>query len=65
MTKLNPIQQMMVDTDMLSYELPVTHDETETHFEAVVINLDCEHVCSSDCRREGCNCTCGEWHLTV
>ena len=22
----------------------------------------CEHICSSDCRREGCNCSCGEFH---
>jgi hypothetical protein len=22
----------------------------------------CEHVCLSDCRREGCNCLCGEFH---
>jgi hypothetical protein len=24
--------------------------------------IACEHVCSSDCRREGCNCACGEFH---
>lgn len=23
---------------------------------------DCTHLCSSDCRREGCNCECGEYH---
>lgn len=23
---------------------------------------DCEHACTSNCRREGCNCECGEWH---
>lgn len=22
----------------------------------------CEHICSSNCRREGCNCECGEFH---
>ena len=22
----------------------------------------CEHVCSGNCRREGCNCLCGEFH---
>lgn len=22
----------------------------------------CDHVCSGNCRREGCNCICGEWH---
>jgi hypothetical protein len=25
--------------------------------------LNCDHVCSSDCRREGCNCNCGEYHF--
>jgi len=24
----------------------------------------CDHVCTSNCRREGCNCECGEWHGT-
>lgn len=23
---------------------------------------DCEHICSSNCRREGCNCLCAEYH---
>lgn len=23
---------------------------------------DCDHVCSGNCRRVGCNCLCGEWH---
>lgn len=22
----------------------------------------CEHVCSGNCRRVGCNCECGEFH---
>jgi hypothetical protein len=24
--------------------------------------IACEHVCSGDCRRQGCNCDCGEFH---
>lgn len=23
---------------------------------------ECHHVCISNCRREGCNCECGEFH---
>lgn len=23
---------------------------------------DCDHVCSGNCRRNGCNCECGEFH---
>lgn len=22
----------------------------------------CDHICSGNCRREGCNCECGEFH---
>ena len=25
-------------------------------------NPDCFHDCTSDCRKDGCNCLCGEWH---
>jgi len=24
--------------------------------------LECHHQCSSNCRRNGCNCHCGEYH---
>lgn len=26
-------------------------------------NPNCNHECTSNCRREGCNCNCGEYHL--
>jgi len=26
------------------------------------MNNLCEHQCSGNCRREGCNCLCGEYH---
>jgi len=25
--------------------------------------LNCKHECSSNCRRNGCNCACGESHF--
>ena len=25
----------------------------------------CNHACSSNCRRNGCNCNCGEYHLAT
>lgn len=25
--------------------------------------LMCKHECSSNCRKEGCNCKCGEFHF--
>lgn len=27
-----------------------------------MIHPNCDHMCTSDCRREGCNCLCGEFH---
>ena len=24
----------------------------------------CEHDCTSECRRNGCSCQCGDYHLT-
>lgn len=24
----------------------------------------CDHICTGNCRRVGCNCDCGEWHNT-
>ena len=24
----------------------------------------CGHACTSNCRRVGCNCECGEYHMT-
>ena len=26
------------------------------------VETKCEHVCTSNCRRVGCNCECGEFH---
>ena len=25
--------------------------------------VECDHQCSGDCRKKGCNCDCGEWHI--
>ena len=27
-----------------------------------MIHPECEHDCTSNCRREGCECLCGEYH---
>ena len=26
-------------------------------------NNPCKHDCTSNCRRNGCNCECGEYHM--
>jgi len=31
----------------------------------MIDSLNCYHVCRSDCRRDGCNCNCGEWHTEI
>lgn len=30
--------------------------------ETEVEKVECHHICTSNCRRQGCNCKCGEWH---
>ena len=27
--------------------------------------INCTHQCTSDCRRVGCNCDCGEFHEDI
>ena len=29
----------------------------------MIESLECTHQCTSNCRREGCNCACGEFHF--
>jgi len=36
--------------------------EGERQREDDAIGEDCDHICTSNCRRVGCNCECGEWH---
>lgn len=56
-------EEFYKNNPMYVMNLPVTSDTKS--YEVVIINLDCEHMCSSNCRREGCNCACpGEWHVT-
>lgn len=34
----------------------------EEELEALGLGKDCDHECTSQCRREGCNCDCGPNH---
>ena len=38
--------------------------ESFTQEEKVAIR-NCEHACTSNCRREGCQCDCGEYHIEL
>ena len=44
-------------------EMAMSENELKGMLEGFVESLECEHECSSDCRRNGCNCNCGEWHF--
>ena len=35
---------------------------TEDEVNELVDRHNCDHQCTSNCRREGCNCRCGEYH---
>lgn len=40
----------------------MSNKQNDTFFEAQKDLEKCDHVCSSNCRHEGCNCGCGEFH---
>ena len=42
----------------------VSVDDIKEILEAFLDALECDHDCTSNCRREGCNCACGEWHIS-
>lgn len=44
---------------LLDREIEKATKELKEQIENV---LDCEHQCTSECRRSGCNCACGEYH---
>lgn len=33
--------------------------------EGIEAVINCDHICSGNCRRVGCNCACGEWHIPL
>ena len=59
---------------LLSQELNLINNMTSPFLENLVkwerehtkgtkyTHPDCNHQCISNCRREGCNCLCGEYH---
>jgi hypothetical protein len=47
--------------DYLETEAPDDREINPTGEELEEI-IDCDHICTSNCRRVGCNCECGEWH---
>lgn len=44
-------------------EMAMSEDTLMDMLEGYAEALQCDHTCSSNCRRNGCNCACGEYHF--
>ena len=43
--------------------IAMSEDDIKEMLEGFVESLECDHQCTSDCRKKGCNCDCGEFHF--
>lgn len=43
--------------------MAMSEDSLKEMLEGFIITLECTHSCTSNCRREGCNCDCGPSHF--
>ena len=43
--------------------MAMSEDDLMGMLESFAEALNCTHECSSNCRRNGCNCQCGEFHF--
>jgi len=57
-------QSQIVDLGMKFIHFWLEHPDMtfEDELEGFMNKDDCDHICSGNCRRVGCNCECGEWH---
>ena len=44
-------------------DMKMNEEDLMDVFIGFVESLDCNHICSSNCRKIGCNCACGEYHF--
>mgnify|MGYP001585291739 CR=1 FL=1 len=44
-------------------DIAMKEDKLKDMLEGFIESLECDHQCSSNCRRVGCNCQCGEYHF--
>ena len=44
-------------------DMAMSEDDLMDMLEGFAEALNCKHECSSDCRKSGCNCACGEYHF--
>lgn len=44
-------------------DMQMNEEDLMCMLESFAEALNCTHACSSNCRKEGCNCRCGEFHF--
>ena len=44
-------------------DMAMKQDDLADMLKGFAESLDCDHVCTSNCRKSGCNCNCGEFHF--
>jgi hypothetical protein len=44
-------------------DMKISQGDLEDILNSFVESLQCQHECTSNCRREGCKCACGEYHF--
>ena len=44
-------------------DMTISEKSLKDMFEDFIETLECDHQCSSNCRKEGCNCACGNCHF--
>lgn len=44
-------------------DIALSEDDLKDMLEGFIESLECFHQCTSNCRKEGCNCNCGEFHF--
>ena len=61
---LNKRTQKIIDFYAHDYrDMKMPEDDLKDLFGAIIEAIECNHECSGNCRREGCNCVCGEYHF--
>ena len=61
---LNERQKKIVDFYAHDYrDMEMSEIHLKDMLKGLIESLECTHQCSSNCRREGCKCACGEFHF--
>jgi len=62
---MNKRTQEIIDFYAHEYrDMKQSKDDLEDMLTGFIEAIECEHECSSNCRREGCNCACGNSHFS-